>query len=532
MDITSVKNDIKAGRTALGIEFGSTRIKAILIGSDHSPIASGSHGWENKLVDGVWTYDLSSVWEGVRDAYKKLAEDVETTYGIALTKVGSMGFSAMMHGYLVFDKDENQLVPFRTWRNTMTGEAAEKLTELFKFNIPQRWSIAHLYQAILKNESHIGDISFLTTLAGYVHWQLTGKKVLGVGEAAGVFPIDSGTCDYDREMLDKFNKILAEKNLPYTLGDIFPSVLSAGDDAGYLTAEGAKLLDPTGNLEPGCPLAPPEGDAGTGMTATNSVAPKTGNVSAGTSIFSMAVLEKPLSGVYTEIDMVTTPTGKPVAMVHCNNCCSDLDSWVGLFRQLLDVLGKSIPTPELYDALYFEAAKGAPDGGGMLAYNNFSGEPVAGLDEGRPLFTRLPDAKLTLQNFMRSQLYATMATLKIGMDILFDKEDVKLDTLLGHGGLFKTEGVGQQLMANAMNTPVTVMSTAGEGGAWGMALLAAYRVEKEEGETLEDYLNNKVYADNHGSTLSPDPDGVKGFNSYMERYRKGLAIEKAAVENS
>jgi sugar (pentulose or hexulose) kinase len=438
----------------------------------------------------------------------------------------------MMHGYLVFDKNDNQLAQFRTWRNTMTGDAAEKLTSLFNFNIPQRWSIAHLYQAILNKESHVKDISFLTTLAGYVHYSLTGKKVLGVGEASGVFPIDSETGDYDKSMVEKFDALLAENNLPYTLSDIFPKVLSAGDEAGFLTKEGALLLDPSGNLEAGCPLAPPEGDAGTGMVATNSVAPRTGNVSAGTSIFAMAVLEKALSGVYSEIDMVTTPTGKPVAMVHCNNCCSDLDSWVGLFRQLLDVLDKSIPTPELYDALYFEAAKGDSDCGGMLAYNNFSGEPVAGLDEGRPLFTRLPDAKLTLQNFMRSQLYATVATLKIGMDILFDKESVKLDTLLGHGGLFKTEKVGQQMMANAMNTPVTVMSTAGEGGAWGMALLAAYLIEKEDGESLEDYLNNKVYSNNDGSTLNPEPDGVKGFNAYMERYKKGLEIEKAAVANS
>jgi sugar (pentulose or hexulose) kinase len=532
MDTASVRNDIKQGKTSLGIEFGSTRIKAILIGSDHSPIASGSHSWENKLVDGIWTYDLSDVWAGVQDAYKKLCEDVDLTYNTALTKLGSIGFSAMMHGYLVFDKNDNQLAQFRTWRNTMTGDAAEKLTSLFNFNIPQRWSIAHLYQAILNKESHVKDISFLTTLAGYVHYSLTGKKVLGVGEASGVFPIDSETGDYDKSMVEKFDALLAENNLPYTLSDIFPKVLSAGDEAGFLTKEGALLLDPSGNLEAGCPLAPPEGDAGTGMVATNSVAPRTGNVSAGTSIFAMAVLEKALSGVYSEIDMVTTPTGKPVAMVHCNNCCSDLDSWVGLFRQLLDVLDKSIPTPELYDALYFEAAKGDSDCGGMLAYNNFSGEPVAGLDEGRPLFTRLPDAKLTLQNFMRSQLYATVATLKIGMDILFDKESVKLDTLLGHGGLFKTEKVGQQMMANAMNTPVTVMSTAGEGGAWGMALLAAYLIEKEDGESLEDYLNNKVYSNNDGSTLNPEPDGVKGFNAYMERYKKGLEIEKAAVANS
>ncbi|MCD8049908.1 MAG: FGGY-family carbohydrate kinase [Clostridia bacterium] len=531
MDILSIKSDIKEGRTALGIEFGSTRIKAVLIGSDYSPIASGSHDWENKLVDGVWTYDLSSVWEGLQDAYAKLRESVDASYGLPLTKIGSIGFSAMMHGYLVFDKDDNQLAEFRTWRNTMTGEAADALTKLFSFNIPQRWSIAHLYQAILNNEAHVPSISFLTTLAGYVHWKLTGKKVLGVGEASGVFPIDSETCDYDGTMVDKFNVLLAQRNLPFKLTDILPTVLNAGDDAGTLTPEGALLIDPTGTLEAGSPLAPPEGDAGTGMAATNSVAPRTGNVSAGTSIFSMVVLEKPLEGVYPEIDMVTTPTGKPVAMVHCNNCCSDLDSWVALFKNVIEAVGAKVSTPALYDALYFAAEKGDVDCGGLLSFNNLSGEPVAGLDSGRPLFVRKPDAKVTLSNFMRAQLYATMATLKIGMDILFEKENVTLDTLLGHGGLFKTERVGQQLMANAMNTPVTVMATAGEGGAWGMALLAAYRLNKADGEKLEDFLANSVFGQNAGSTLAPIEEGVKGFNDYMKSYKTALAIEKAATES-
>ncbi len=531
MDIASIRNDIKSGRTALGIEFGSTRIKAVLVGSDYSPIASGSHDWENKLVNGVWTYDLSSVWEGVQDAYKKLCEDVSSSYDTTLTKIGSIGFSAMMHGYLVFDKDGNQLAEFRTWRNTMTADAADKLTTLFSFNIPQRWSIAHLYQAILNNEAHVPSIAFLTTLAGYVHWKLTGKKVLGVGEASGVFPIDSDKCCYDEEMVNKFDVLLEERDLPFKLCDILPEVQSAGGDAGVLTEEGALLLDPSGDLEAGCPLAPPEGDAGTGMTATNSVAPRTGNVSAGTSIFAMIVLEKMIDGVYPEIDMVTTPTGKPVAMVHCNNCCSDLDCWVGLFKDVLKAVGAKVSTPELYDALYFAAEKGAVDCGGLLSYNNLSGEPVAGLEAGRPLFVRQPDAKSTLPNFMRAQLYATMATLKIGMDILFEKENVKIDKLLGHGGLFKTERVGQQLMANAMNAPVTVMSTAGEGGAWGMALLAAYRTDKAEGESLEGFLNEKVFGQNAGSTLAPIPEGVEGFNEYMKSYKKGLAIEKAAAEN-
>lgn len=530
MDISQIKDDIKNARTALGVELGSTRIKAVLIGSGHSPIASGSHAWENKLLDGVWTYDLADVWAGIQDAYKKLYEDVETTYGLLLTRVGSIGFSAMMHGYLVFDKDFNQLAEFRTWRNTMTAEAADKLTKLFNFNIPQRWSIAHLCQAILNKESHVADISFLTTLAGYVHYCLTGRKVLGVGEAAGVFPIDSNTSAYDAEMVKKFDAFLAGEKLPYTLSDIFPAVLSAGDDAGSLTPEGARLIDPSGNLESGIPLAPPEGDAGTGMAATNSVAPRTGNVSAGTSIFAMVVLENALKGVYPEIDMVTTPTGKPVAMVHCNNCCSDLDSWISLFREVLDSVGKSVPTPELYDAFYFAALKGDKDCGGLLSYNYLSGEPITNLSEGRPLFTRLPDSKLSLPNFARSVLYSTMATLRIGMDILFERENVKVDTLMGHGGLFKTEGVGQKLMAGAMNAPVTVMSTAGEGGAWGMALLAAYLVEKNPGETLESFLAERVFANNDGTTLAPDKDDVAGFNAYIARYKNGLAVERAAVE--
>lgn len=531
MDKNTIIKDIESGRTALGIEFGSTRIKAVLIGSDHSPIASGGHDWENKLENGIWTYSLDSVWTGLRDAYAKMAEEVKSLYGVELTKIGALGFSAMMHGYIVFDKDGNQLVPFRTWRNAITEEAADRLTKLFNFNIPQRWTIAHLYQAILNREEHIGKISFVTTLAGYVHWMLTGKKVLGVGEASGVFPIDSNTCDYDQDMVDAFDGLLKVNDLPFSLRDVIPAVLNAGDDAGCLTEEGAKLLDPTGKLEAGIPMAPPEGDAGTGMTATNSVAPRTGNVSAGTSIFAMAVLEKALKGVYTEIDMVTTPTGAPVAMVHCNNCCTDLDNWVRLFGQVLNVMGVEYSTPKLYDALYFEAEKGLKDCGGILSYNYISGETITDVSEGRPLVTRKADTKLTLPEFMRAQVYATMATLKIGMDILFEKENVELDMLLGHGGLFKTERVGQSMMAAAMNTPVTVMSTAGEGGAWGMALLAAYSVEKCGRETLEEFLRSKVFDKYEGNTITPDPADVAGFNAYMEVYKKGVAIEKSAVEH-
>lgn len=531
MDKNLIIQDIESGKTALGIEFGSTRIKAVLIGSDHSPIASGGHDWENKLENGIWTYSLDDVWAGLQDAYAKMAKDVSEKYSVTLTRVGSLGFSAMMHGYIVFDKDGNQLVPFRTWRNAITEEAADRLTKLFNFNIPQRWTIAHLYQAILNGEEHVKNIDFVTTLAGYVHWKLTGKKVLGVGEASGVFPIDSAKCDYDQNMVDAFDGLLKVNDLPFSLRDVIPSVLNAGEDAGVLTAEGAKLLDPTGTLCANIPMAPPEGDAGTGMVATNSVAPRTGNVSAGTSIFAMAVLERALKGVYTEIDMVTTPTGAPVAMVHCNNCCTDLDNWVRLFGQVLTAMGVEYSTPKLYDTLYFEAEKGLKDCGGILSYNYISGETITDVAEGRPLVTRKADAKLTLPEFMRAQVYATMATLKIGMDILFEKENVELDMLLGHGGLFKTERVGQSLMAAAMNTPVTVMSTAGEGGAWGMALLAAYTVNREDNETLEEYLQTRVFDKYEGSTIAPDPEDVKGFGEYMKAYKKGVAIEKCAVEN-
>lgn len=524
-----VKDAILNGNAVLGIEMGSTRIKAVLIDEDHRPIASGSHSWENKLANGIWTYKLDDVWSGIQDSYSELARDVETKYGVKIIKLKAIGFSAMMHGYLVFDKNDNQLVDFRTWRNTMTEDASMELTELFKFNIPQRWSIAHLYQAICNNENHVQDIAFMTTLAGYVHWKLTGQKVLGVGEASGLFPIDSSINDYDQNMIKLFDGKIADCNFSWKLKDIIPKVLCAGDVAGNLTAEGAKLLDPSGALESGSLLCPPEGDAGTGMVATNSVAERTGNVSAGTSIFAMAVLEKPLSKVYTEIDMVTTPTGKPVAMVHCNNCTSDLDAWVNLFTELNVLTGAEISKSDLYDALYQQALLGEPDCGGVLSYNYFSGEPVTGLDEGRPLLVRMPDSKFSLANFMRAQLFAAMGTLKIGMDILFDKEDVHIDCLLGHGGLFKTKVVGQRLMAAAMNTPVAVMETAGEGGAWGIALLAAFARNKSEGESLETYLANKVFNSYEENRIEQDKQDVEGFKAYIERYKSGLEIERAAV---
>jgi sugar (pentulose or hexulose) kinase len=528
--MANTKKAIESGKTALGIEFGSTRIKAVLISEDHMPIASGSHEWENQYENGIWTYSLDSVWAGLQDSYQKLSKEVLEKYNTPLQIIGAIGFSAMMHGYMAFDKDGNQLVPFRTWRNTITGQAAEQLTNLFQFNIPQRWSIAHLYQAILNKEPHVKDIHHQTTLAGYVHWKLTGQKMLGVGEASGMFPIDSKTNDYDERMLRQFNERLAAENIPCKLQDILPKVLLAGEAAGVLTGEGAKLLDPTGKLQAGIPLCPPEGDAGTGMVATNSVAERTGNVSAGTSVFAMIVLEKALSKLYPEIDMVTTPTGKPVAMVHSNNCTSDLNAWVDLFAEFTNALGVEISESKLYEMLYQKALTGDADGGGLLAYSYLSGEHITQLAEGRPLFVRTPESRFTLSNFMRVNLFSALGALKIGMDILFEQEKVKIYQLLGHGGFFKTEGVGQKVMAAAMNVPVSVMETAGEGGAWGIALLASYMLNKAENEPLEAYLSSKVFAGQQGSTLAPDQADVDGFTTFMERYKKGLVIERTAVD--
>lgn len=521
----------KIEETALGIEFGSTRIKAVLIGPDHLPLVSGDHEWENQLMDDVWTYDMEAVWAGVQDAYQKLATTFEITYGEKLTKVGSIGFSAMMHGYLPFDKEGNQLVPFRTWRNTTTEVSSEQLSELFQFNIPQRWSISHLYQAILNEEEHVGDIGFLTTLAGYVHWRLTGEKVLGVGEAAGMFPIDSEAVDYNEGMVKQFNDLIQENEYDWTLLDILPKVETAGTTGGHLTEAGAKLLDPTGTLESGIPLAPPEGDAGTGMVATNSVAPHTGNVSAGTSIFSMIVLEKELSDYYVEIDMVTTPTGAPVAMVHCNNFTSDINDWVGLFREVMELMDVKVDNNELFTRLYQEALHADADVGKIVGANYYSGEPITGFEEGRPLLVRMPDSNLSAANFMRSQIYSALATLKIGMDILTEEENVQVDSILGHGGFFRTENVGQQIMADALNVPVSVMETAGEGGPWGMAILAAYSVNKKEGQTLDDYLENEVFSSQVGSVLDPKQEGKDSFERYMERYKDMLHVERAAVDH-
>lgn len=528
--MTNIQKEIEGGKTALGIEFGSTRIKAVLIGEDHTPIASGSYEWENRYENGVWTYRLEDIWTGLQECYQKLSSEVFEKFNTPLRTIGVIGFSAMMHGYMAFDKDGEQLVPFRTWRNTITGQASEQLTELFQFNIPQRWSIAHLYQAILNKEPHVKDISHQTTLAGYIHWKLTGQKVLGVGEASGMFPIDSKTNDYDEHMLNQFNGRLEAENISWKLQEILPEVLVAGDAAGVLTEEGAKLLDPTGGLQAGIPLCPPEGDAGTGMVATNSVAERTGNVSAGTSVFAMIVLEKALSKLYPEIDMVTTPTGKPVAMVHSNNCTSDLNAWVDLFAEFTSALGVEMSESKLYEMLYQRALTGDADGGGLLAYSYLSGEHITQLEEGRPLFVRTPESRFTLSNFMRVNLFSSLGALKIGMDILFEQERVRIDQILGHGGFFKTKEVGQRIMAAAMNVPVSVMETAGEGGAWGIALLASYMLNKADDEPLEAYLSNKVFQGESGLTIAPDQKDVDGFTAFMERYKKGLVIERAAVD--
>lgn len=526
-----IKSAIENGKTALGIEFGSTRIKAVLAGEDNAPIASGAHDWENRYVDGIWTYTLEDIWGGLQDAYAKMAADVKARYGLTLTTVGAIGFSAMMHGYMPFDKAGNLLVPFRTWRNTITAEASEKLTKLFDFHIPQRWSIAHLYQAILKKEAHVKDIDFMTTLEGYIHWQLTGEKVLGVGEASGMFPVDSETKDYNAKMVAQFDELVAGEGFAWKLKDILPKSLVAGENAGVLTEEGAKKLDVSGNLQAGIPLCPPEGDAGTGMVATNSVAKRTGNVSAGTSVFAMIVLERELKKAYEEIDLVTTPTGHAVAMVHCNNCTSDLNAWVNMFKEFAESFGMEVDMNKLFGTLYRKALEGDDDCGGLLSYGYFSGEHITGFEEGRPMFVRTPESRFNLANFMRAHLFTALGALKIGLDILLKNEGVKVDRILGHGGLFKTKGVGQKILAAAMNAPVSVMETAGEGGAWGMAVLASYMKNKADGETLDDYLNNKVFAGMEALEETPDAKDVEGFDRFIERYKAGLTIERAAVEN-
>lgn len=527
----TAKETIQQGKAILGIEFGSTRIKAVLIDGENKPIAQGSHEWENQLVDGLWTYSTEAIWYGLQDCYADLRKNVLAEYDIEIEELAAIGISAMMHGYMAFNDQQNILVPFRTWRNTNTAKAAAELSELFVYNIPLRWSISHIYQAILDNEEHVADIDFLTTLAGYIHWQLTGKKVLGIGDASGMLPIDPETHNYSAVMVEKFNKLIAPKGFNWTLLDILPEVLNAGENAGFLTAEGAKKLDISGHLKPGIPLCPPEGDAGTGMVATNAVKQRTGNVSAGTSSFSMIVLEKDLSKPYEMIDMVTTPDGSLVAMVHCNNCTSDLNAWVNLFKEYQQLLGIPVDMNEVFGKLYNNALTGDADCGGLIAYNYISGEPVTGLAEGRPMFVRSANDKFNLANFMRANLYASVGVLKIGNDILFNEEHVQVDRITGHGGLFKTKGVGQRVLAAAINSPISVMETAGEGGAWGIALLASYLVNNTNGSTLADWLESNVFAGNTGVEIAPTAEDVAGFNKWIENYKRGLAIEQAAVDN-
>ncbi|GAB3352064.1 xylulokinase [Modestobacter lapidis] len=522
---------ITSGRTALGIELGSTRIKAVLIGPDHAPLAVGSYDWENQLVDRRWTYSLAAVWSGVQGSVAALAEDVRRRHGVELAGVGALGVSAMMHGYLAFDADGELLAPFRTWRNTNTGRAAERLSAEFGCNIPHRWSVAHLYQAVLDGEEHVGRLDHLTTLAGYVHWQLTGEKVLGIGDASGMLPIDASTGGYDATMLARFDQLAAEAGVDLDLAALLPAVAVAGRPAGTLTEAGARLLDPIGRLRPGIPLCPPEGDAGTGMVATNSVAPRTGNVSAGTSIFAMVVLERELSGAHRELDLVTTPAGDPVAMVHCNNGASELDAWAGLFAEFARAMGVRAGPSEVFETLFTAALGGASDGGGLLAYNYLSGEPITDFEEGRPLFLRSPDSRFDLGTFMRAQLFASLATLRIGMDVLQKTEGVRLDRMFAHGGLFRTEGVAQRFLAAAIDTPVAVGDAAAEGGAWGIAVLAAFATRRAPEQGLADYLDTAVFAGTALETAEPRPDDVAGFDAFMRRYVAALPVERAAVEH-
>ena len=524
------RRTIESGKAVLGIEFGSTRIKAVLVDQDHVPIAQGSHEWENQLVDGLWTYSNETIWFGLQDCYADLRNDVRKRYDVEIEHLASIGISAMMHGYMPFNAEGHLMVPFRTWRNTNTGEAAAALSKLFVYNIPLRWSISHLYQAILNKEEHVPQIAYFTTLAGYMHWKLTGEKVLGVGDASGMLPIDPTTGNYRADMIEKFDNLVAPYGFGWKLGDILPKVLPAGAPAGRLTETGAKRLDVSGHLRPGVPLCPPEGDAGTGMVATNAVRPRTGNVSAGTSSFSMIVVEKELSKPNEMIDMVTTPDGNLVAMVHCNNCTSDLNGWVGLFREYEELMGVPVDVGRIFKRLFGAADKGDPDCGGLISYNYISGEPVTGFAEGRPLFVRSATDTFNLANFMRSILYATVGVLKIGNDVLLKEEKVKVDRITGHGGLFKVPGVGQRVLASALNSPISVMETAGEGGAWGIAILASYLVNNPGKMPLPDFLDKMVFAGNTGTEIAPTPEDVAGFEAWLDNYKACLAVERAAVK--
>ncbi|MFD0080750.1 xylulokinase [Priestia megaterium] len=527
----SIKQAIAKGKTSLGIELGSTRIKAVLINENFEMIASGSYEWENLLEGGFWTYNLLDIITGLQSAYREMKQEVERSYGITIRTVGSIGVSAMMHGYMAFDKTGELLVPFRTWRNATTSAAAKELTEHFQFNIPERWSIAHLYQAIINQEKHLPRIDYMTTLAGYIHWLLTGSKALGIGDASGMFPIDERTQNYSEAMMKQFDDLISHKGYPWQLSDILPAVHTSGEQAGTLTAIGASILDQSKNLQPGIPFCPPEGDAGTGMVATNSVRKRTGNVSVGTSVFAMIVLDKKLSNVYPEIDLVTTPNGSPVGMVHANNCSSDLNAWLGLFREFSEAMGQKVESDKLFEVMLNKALEADPDGGGLLSYGYFSGENITGVESGRPLFVRSAKSNFNLANFMRTHLFTAFGALKIGMDLLVKEENVKIHSILAHGGLFKTPVVGQKMMAAAINTPVSVMDTAGEGGAWGMAILSSYMLNKNENESLEDFLDDKVFKEVTAQEIYPDELDVKGFEVFIKRYKKGLVIEKAAAEH-
>ncbi|ABJ64809.1 xylulokinase [Levilactobacillus brevis] len=529
MNLVETAQAIEAGQVSLGIELGSTRIKAVLVTDDFNTIASGSYVWENRFEDGVWTYPLEEVWSGIQQSYTQMAADVQSKYHASLKHINAIGVSAMMHGYLAFDKNNELLVPFRTWRNNITGQSADELTKLFDFNIPQRWSIAHLYQAVLNDEDHVAKVDFITTLAGYVTWKLSGEKVLGVGDASGVFPIDEKTGSYDQAMLDKFSSLDNVKRYPWQIENILPSILPAGKIAGKLTADGANLLDASGNLEAGSVMAPPEGDAGTGMVGTNSVRKRTGNISVGTSAFSMNVLDKPLSKVYRDIDIVMTPDGSPVAMVHVNNCSSDINAWASIFSEFAARLGVDLKPDRLYETLFLESTKADANAGGLVNYSYQSGENITKIQAGRPLFVRTPNSKFSLPNFMLTQLYAAFAPLQIGMDILVNEEHVQTDVMIAQGGLFRTPVIGQQVLANALNIPITVMSTAGEGGPWGMAVLAAY-AQRQTGANLEDFLDQEVFTNPESMTLSPEPAGVAGYQEFIKNYQAGLPVEAAAGE--
>ncbi|MCM3741376.1 FGGY-family carbohydrate kinase [Oceanobacillus luteolus] len=530
MYIKETSQAIQRGDVYLGIELGSTRIKAVLINDKYETISVGSYAWENKFENGIWTYSLDDVWKGIQSSYLQMAADVESKFHTKLTKIRSIGVSAMMHGYLAFSQDGTLLTPFRTWRNNTTEKAAIELTELFQFNIPERWSIAHLYQAILDEESHVEDVNFLTTLAGYVHWKLSGEKVLGIGDASGVFPIDENTGNYSEELLLKFENMKRVSAYEWNIRSILPTVLKAGDVAGNLTEEGAKLLDVNGYLQAGSFMAPPEGDAGTGMVSTNSVRKQTGNISVGTSAFSMIVLDKPLKKVYRDIDIVTTPTGNPVAMVHTNNCSSDINAWANIFKEFAERLGIEIEPDKLYESLFLTTTKADPDAGGLINYSYLSGENITKMPEGRPLFVRDVNSSFTLANFILTQLYAAFAPLKIGMDILYNEEEIQTNVLIAQGGLFKTTVIAQQILSNALNTPITVMNTASEGGAWGMAVLAAYTKFGNENMNLEDFLDQYVFVNPNSSTLSPEPQGVEGYETFINNYKAGLPVEEAAIK--